>query len=330
MAKTYGPFGTGAGASMYEAQWSKMMRTVFADGIIGGYLNGLLVYGDSTGMQVKVKSGAAWLRGHYYENDSEEILAVTAAHATLPRWDCVVLEVDWTKSDSQMTVKIIAGTPSANPSLPALTQNTSVWQIPLAKIVVLPTVSTIAASNVSDLRFMTDDGWSLCRGNHTYASATTITVPAGAASLYSVGDKYKYTQNLSQPYTNDPAAGSNITLNMTDTSKAHVGNIVLVSSSAGSENARITAVVANVSITVDTLALNHTTTNPVVYFSKDSVGTKYANIVGVADTLLTITSGTDYAVENTTITSPCYAKGRAVGFPSSFGWSGVNGINVQG
>ena len=38
------------------------------------------------------------------------------------------------------------------------------------------------------------DGWILANETWTYASATTITVPSGAASKYSVGDKIKLTQ----------------------------------------------------------------------------------------------------------------------------------------
>lgn len=152
MTKTFIPFDSGAGASVFTAQWSKMMRTQFKDGVISNYLNDLQVYADSTGMQVKVKSGAGWIKGHYYENDLEEILAITAANATLARWDLVVLEVDWTKADNQMIARVITGTPAASPALPALTQNTSVWQIPLAKVVVGAAVSTIIAGNVSDLR----------------------------------------------------------------------------------------------------------------------------------------------------------------------------------
>ncbi len=68
----------------------------------------------------------------------------------------------------------------------------------------------------------------------------------------------------SQAYTNDPAAGSNISLNMTDTSEFLVGDQVIVSSSAGSELATVTVVTTNTSITVNTLALNHTTVNPLV------------------------------------------------------------------
>jgi hypothetical protein len=68
----------------------------------------------------------------------------------------------------------------------------------------------------------------------------------------------------SQAYTNDPAAGSNVVLNMANTAGFRVNDRVKVSSSAGSEEATITVVVANTSITVDSLALNHTTTNPLV------------------------------------------------------------------
>ncbi|MBK6423887.1 MAG: hypothetical protein IPF77_17080 [Gemmatimonadetes bacterium] len=39
-----------------------------------------------------------------------------------------------------------------------------------------------------------ETGWTTGVGTWTYASATTITIPAGGASLYAVGDKIKLTQ----------------------------------------------------------------------------------------------------------------------------------------
>ncbi len=68
----------------------------------------------------------------------------------------------------------------------------------------------------------------------------------------------------SQAYTNDPSSGSDIVLNMASTSIFTVGNVVTVSSSAGSENATITALVTDTSITVDSLSLDHTTSDPLV------------------------------------------------------------------
>ena len=38
------------------------------------------------------------------------------------------------------------------------------------------------------------DGWRAATGTWTYASASTITVPSGAASLYQKGDRIKWTQ----------------------------------------------------------------------------------------------------------------------------------------
>lgn len=164
------------------------------------------------------------------------------------------------------------------------------------------------------------DGW-IVAGTFTYASAVTITVASGAASIYKKGDKIKLVQARSQAYTNDPAAGSNIELNMTDTSGFNVGNKVLVSSSAGSEVARVTVVHTNTHITVDTLALNHTTTNPLVYIGTTTAGTKYFYITAVADTTLTINGGADYTLENAAITSPYYSHiENPIGLP---GWFNV-------
>jgi len=39
------------------------------------------------------------------------------------------------------------------------------------------------------------DGWTPVTDTWTYASATTITVPTGATSIYSIGDKFKLTAN---------------------------------------------------------------------------------------------------------------------------------------
>ena len=92
----------------------------------------------------------------------------------------------------------------------------------------------IRLSNISWLKV--EDTWA-------YATATTITVPSGAASLYSVGDKVKLTQTT----------------------------------------------------------------------------VKYFYIVGVADTVLTVTGGSDYTVANAAITLPNYSKAASpVGFPDWF------------
>jgi len=99
------------------------------------------------------------------------------------------------------------------------------------------------------------DGWVSVSSTWTYLSATSVTVPAGALLIYSIGDKIKFTQTT----------------------------------------------------------------------------VKYFYVVGVADTVLTLTGGTDYAVVNAAISAVGYSKaGAPVGFPSFLNWNSTTGHNVQG
>ncbi len=150
MAEIYGPFDAGIGSNFLESEWSEMFKTLRHDGPAVGFLSDLLVFADNTGMQVKIPSGGAWVRGHWYRTDAQIIKTIAAAHATLPRWDRVILRLDW--SANTIVTAVLTGTPNASPTDPALTQNTSIWEISLARIVVDPTVTSIVAGKVIDQR----------------------------------------------------------------------------------------------------------------------------------------------------------------------------------
>jgi hypothetical protein len=150
MAQTYFPFDSGTGSTVTEGQWSKMARNWIQTGILYDLANKLEVYADSTGMQVKVRSGAAWIMGHFYENDAEEILSIAASNPSNPRIDRVVLRLDW--SNNQIQLAVLTGTPAASPTPPSLTQSSTIWEISLAQVYVGAAVSTIAAGNVTDER----------------------------------------------------------------------------------------------------------------------------------------------------------------------------------
>ena len=76
----------------------------------------------------------------------------------------------------------------ADKKITALTQG-----IPVANDV-FPYVSSPGASPVTQKTLYDNGGWIGAVGSWTYASATTITVPSGAATYYAVGDKIKLTQ----------------------------------------------------------------------------------------------------------------------------------------
>jgi hypothetical protein len=81
---------------------------------------------------------------------------------------------------------------------------------------------------------------------------------------------------------NNPAAGSNVSISLADTSTLAVGQLVTVKDGSASEIARITVVTANTSITVATLANSYTT--PDVYGYRARVtGLAYQDGVLVKD-----------------------------------------------
>ncbi len=135
-----------------QSQWSAMAQNWLKSGVIPGTGENLLVYADSTGMQVKVKSGAAWIKGHYFMSSSEEVLQIGAADPTNPRIDRVILRLSWI--NKVIDLAVLTGTPAANPTAPTLTQSTSVWEIGLALVRVNAQVSTISADKVSDDRYL--------------------------------------------------------------------------------------------------------------------------------------------------------------------------------
>lgn len=136
-----------------EDQWRAMQGVVTATGVIFGELNQLQAYGDSSGMQVKVKTGRAFIRGQFYENVSSPdiTLPIASNSSGNPRIDRIVLRNTF---GSGIILAVLQGTPAAgNPAPPALTQSASVWEISIARISFVDSGAvTIAADKVLDER----------------------------------------------------------------------------------------------------------------------------------------------------------------------------------
>lgn len=187
MTISYYPFSSGAGVDVSQAQWEKLAKAFKANGVVKGVANSMEPYANSTGMIVRVKSGDALIQGHYMVSDAEEQLAVSAADATDPRIDLVVAQVDMV--NNVMSFAVVAGTPSGSPSAPALTQSSSVWQIPLAHIAVAAAATTIAAGNVTDYRqYAGQQSWYVeGSGNAVTTSLTAVDITTMTKSFYSRG-----------------------------------------------------------------------------------------------------------------------------------------------
>lgn len=148
---SYAPFDAGSGANVTEDLWRKMIvRAGPASGVIRGVDNALAVFGDSSGMQVKIPTGQVWINGHWGAVTSTKTLALTAANASNPRKDLIVARADFV--NNRVELDSITGTPAGSPTLPTVTQNSSIYEVALAEIAVGAAASTISAGNVTDRR----------------------------------------------------------------------------------------------------------------------------------------------------------------------------------
>src|SRR5689334_6254254 len=98
-----------------------------------GVISGLATFADSTGMHVKLPSGAA-LIGVRGDLSSQTTLDIATADATNPRIDTVVGELTRTPSPYVIKYKVITGIAASSPVAPTLTNNATTLQIPLADV----------------------------------------------------------------------------------------------------------------------------------------------------------------------------------------------------
>lgn len=133
-----------------ETQYSQLFRNL-GEGPVAGHGFELEPYADSTGMNVKVKSGQALVRGHYYDSTGTETITIPAADSTNPRIDRVVLRLDPTANS--ILLHLIQGTPNVSPSAPALTQTDgAIYDLPIAQVYVAANDTIIQSADVTDER----------------------------------------------------------------------------------------------------------------------------------------------------------------------------------
>ncbi len=154
MAETYGPFNSGSGASFDETKWRELWGNAFTAGILkGAKINNSpgadLAAGASGGsMQVYVGTGCGFVYGFAYENDATIYKTIETADPSNIRYDRLVLRMSLTART--VKVEVVKGT--AGSGEPALTQTSTVWEVPIARVQVDPGVTQIAAGKVTDQR----------------------------------------------------------------------------------------------------------------------------------------------------------------------------------
>lgn len=151
MALTYGFYDSLNHDRVYSAnQMSTIFNGIITDGVfmnIGEHFS--VVAG--TGMQVIVKPGRAWFDGTWTLLDTDYPLSIGSVSTLMGRIDAIVLETNFDVETRANTIKVVAGTPSATPVKPTLTNTDLVKQHILA-YVTIPANTTSIANSMIDIQ----------------------------------------------------------------------------------------------------------------------------------------------------------------------------------
>ena len=148
MAVTYGFYNSLNKDRMYNAeQMSSIFNGIITDGVFSTIGDALMTVAGS-GMQVVVKPGKAWFNGTWTLNDAQLPLDIPTADVSLTRIDAVILEVDSGTAVRANSIKVLKGTPSANPTKPTMASSETLHQYALAYITIAAGVTSITAANI--------------------------------------------------------------------------------------------------------------------------------------------------------------------------------------
>lgn len=148
MAVTYGFYNSLNKDRVYNAeQMSSIFNGIITDGVFAS-IGGSLMPIAGTGMQIVVKTGKCWFNSTWTLNDALLPLDIPAADVSLTRIDAVVVEINSAISTRANTIKVIKGTPSANPAKPTLANTETLHQYALGYITVSAGATSITADKI--------------------------------------------------------------------------------------------------------------------------------------------------------------------------------------
>jgi hypothetical protein len=154
MTERYRFFGSATGDTRQynQVEFAEVFARLLRDGVIPNVGSDLAVTEvNPLNMAVQVGIGQAWIQGYWYENDAAKEIVLTAADATNPRIDRIVLELD-TVTDRVIQALVKTGTPAVGPVPPALIRTEQTWELSLAQVYVGAAVTSVSNANITDER----------------------------------------------------------------------------------------------------------------------------------------------------------------------------------
>lgn len=142
----YMPFDSGPGSNVTEDGWRAMMRRGNISGVVKGVGSEITPFANSSGMQVFFGSGEVVIEGYWGQNNSNKAVTIAANSTGSTRYDLMIARAYW--ANNVVEFDVLTGTTVP----PAVTRDSTKWEIPIGIVTVANGASTINALDVSDAR----------------------------------------------------------------------------------------------------------------------------------------------------------------------------------
>lgn len=142
----------------YNAEnMSDYLNLLVGSGVFPNPSNNLQVMASS-GFNLVVKAGSAWINGKKMENTTDYSITLDGSDVLLNRIDRVIFYLDM--QAREMGIDVIKGTPATNPVAPDLTRTATRQEYCLATVAINKQVSAISQADITDTRADSDVcGW---------------------------------------------------------------------------------------------------------------------------------------------------------------------------
>lgn len=139
-----------------------------------------------TGMQVTISAGLAWMRpakftGFSVASTAAVAVSIDESHPSLDRIDRIVLQYSYTSNACQIVAK--TGTPASSPAAPAITRDSTVFELGLCTVLVEAGVLSISDEAVTDTRSDPDVCGIIDAGGDTAVQSVNGISPDGAGNV---------------------------------------------------------------------------------------------------------------------------------------------------
>ena len=129
-----------------------LLNNLFTTGILSSKADNMQVTANND-MTVNVLAGFAMVQGVMNLNKDTATLELEAADTNYSRIDTVVLRLNTNDDFRNCDFYVVKGTPSAEPTRPALTREIAIYELGLADITIPAGATSITEANITDTRY---------------------------------------------------------------------------------------------------------------------------------------------------------------------------------